>query len=134
VNYQSTKENEDSPKNYCSKNTPKQYTVIVFFLNLKVFKYEQYYENIVNRQGVFCQVGWEVFYGMIRSIIPVNKEAEKGAYQDPKGRLIKRWLCSDLMRLFMKQAQIKNEKDQNDNGENSKKDSLPIIIIPEKGE
>jgi hypothetical protein len=28
----------------------------------------------------------------------------------------------------MKQAKVKYEKDHDDNGENSKKDSLPIII------
>lgn len=71
---------------------------------------------------------------MISSFIPIDEEAEESAYENPKDRLIKSGLGRDLMRLLMKQPKIKNQKDENDCSKNTKKDSLPIIVIPEKGE
>ena len=38
------------------------------------------------------------------------------------------------MRLLMEQAKIKNKKDKDYKSENTKKNSLPIIITSEKGE
>ena len=71
---------------------------------------------------------------MVSAIILIDEKTEKGADEDPKYRLIQGGFGSDLMCLLMKQAEVKNQKDQDDKSENTKKDSLPIIVVPEKGE
>ena len=71
---------------------------------------------------------------MVGSLPLVNKKAEERADEYPKYWLIQSRLCCDLMCLLMKQAKVKNKKDDDDKSEYTKKDSLPIIIISEKGE
>src|SRR5690606_37912346 len=104
------------PKYDRTENTPEQHLVIIFLVDLEVLQDQEDHESIVNGKRVFRQIGRKILNSTFGTtlIIKQNKHPEQRGNEHPEDRLIEGRLCTDLMGLFVKQAQIEHQEKNND--------------------
>ena len=104
---------ENGAHNQRSENAPKQHPVVICSRHRKVRKDQDEYENVINAERVLDEVTRKELQSFLRSEFDIDPDTEHGGQAHPGNTPQERFPHSHGVRLAMKDAQINDQKEEN---------------------